>query len=69
MNKDPEILFSPSFWSKRLGKDVIVEEHFRVTAEESRRVKATIPRTVRYLTNFLLRYTQNDKSNKQMALL
>jgi len=45
---DPEILFSPSYWSKRLGKDVIVEEHFRVTAEESRRVKATIPRTTHF---------------------
>ena len=46
MSDDLETLYSPSFWSKRLGKDIIVEEHFRVTAEESRRVKAFIPRTV-----------------------
>ena len=46
MSDDLETLYSPSFWSKRLGKDIIVEEHFHVTAEESRRVKAFIPRTV-----------------------
>jgi len=48
MSEDLETLYSPSFWSKRLGKDVIVEEHFKITAEESRRVKAIIPRTTHY---------------------
>jgi len=48
MTTDPEILYSPSYWSKRLGRDVIVEQHFRVTTEESRRVKATIPRTTHH---------------------
>merc|ERR1712079_23879 len=48
MTTDPEILYSPSYWSKRPGRDVIVEQHFRVTTEESRRVKATIPRTTHH---------------------
>ena len=48
METDFEKLYNPSNWSKRLAQDIIVEEHFRVTTEESLRVKSTIP----YQTHF-----------------
>ena len=43
-----ETLYSPSSWSKRLSKDVIVQEHVRVTTDISRQVRASIKYTTHY---------------------
>ena len=41
--EDLEKLYSPSQWSPRLGANVIVQDHVKITSEESKRVRGSIP--------------------------
>ena len=38
-----ENLYSPSYWSKRLSQKTIVQEHVKITSQESIRAKSRFP--------------------------